>query len=143
LAQTQLFEQIPELKKDIDVPIYCYLGENLIINAWFGPKNTVSPAHTDPYHNLLTQVVGSKYIRLYDPKYSECLYSHGEGGSQKMLTNTSQVDVEHPDLKKYPLFKSAKCQECILESGEMLFIPIKWWHYVKSLERSFSVSFWF
>lgn len=32
--------------------------------------------------------------------------------------------------------------DCILEEGEMLYIPPKWWHYVRSLTMSFSVSFW-
>lgn len=32
--------------------------------------------------------------------------------------------------------------DCILEEGEMLYIPPKWWHYVRSLTTSFSVSFW-
>lgn len=44
-------------------------------------------AHYDPYHNLLSQVVGQKYIRLYSPIYSENLYPYNE----KMLFNTSQV----------------------------------------------------
>jgi len=60
-----------------------------------------------------------------------------------MLQNTSQVDVEHPDYTKFPAFKNVPYYELILNSGEMLFIPFKWWHYVRSLETSFSVSFWF
>lgn len=141
LAQHQLFEQIPELKDDIIVPDYCYLSdkedENVIINAWFGPEGTISPLHHDPYHNLLVQVVGSKYIRLYDRKLSDFVYPH-EG----MLDNTSQVDVENWDKDNFPKFGDADYVECILKEGEMLYIPPKWWHYIRSLSTSFSVSFW-
>lgn len=140
LAQTQLFEQIPDLRKDIATPPYCSLAntDTLIINAWFGPQGTVSPLHHDPYHNLLSQVVGEKFIRLYSPSESDNVYPH-EG---KMLNNTSQVDVEHPDYEKYPRFLTATYHECILQYGEMLYIPPLWWHYVRSLSVSFSVSFW-
>jgi lysine-specific demethylase 8 len=45
--------------------------------------------------------------------------------------------------KNFPLFQEAEFVDCILEEGECLYIPVGWWHYVRSLSISFSVSFWF
>ncbi|XP_036081527.1 bifunctional peptidase and arginyl-hydroxylase JMJD5 isoform X4 [Rousettus aegyptiacus] len=137
-----ILNEIPELKQDIGVPDYCCLGdgeeEDITINAWFGPPGTVSPLHQDPQQNFLAQVIGRKYIRLYSPQESEALYPH----DTHLLHNTSQVDVEHPDLEKFPKFAEAPFLSCILSPGEVLFIPVKYWHYVRALDLSFSVSFW-
>ncbi|XP_028311149.1 lysine-specific demethylase 8 [Gouania willdenowi] len=144
LAQHQLFDQIPELKEDIVLPDYCCLGDdegdedNITVNAWFGPAGTVSPLHQDPQQNFLAQVVGSKYIRLYSPEDTDKLYPH----QSPLLHNTSQVDVENPDLQRFPEFTKAPYRECVLQRGDVLFIPVQHWHYVRSLELSFSVSFW-
>lgn len=158
LAQHDLFSQIPSLRNDISVPIHCYTElppgqeaeealklEDPLLNAWFGPAGTVSPLHTDPYHNILCQVVGKKYVRLYSPAESGKVYPRGieEGGVD--MSNTSEVDVEAPSAGldvKFPLFREAKYVETILSEGECLYIPVGWWHYVRSLTVSFSVSFW-
>ena len=140
LAQHQLFNQIPELQDDIIIPDYCYIGDkdDVDINAWFGPKGTVSPLHYDPKHNFLAQIIGQKYIKLYSYKETDKLFPH----STTLLHNTSQVDVENPDGDEFPKFKEAHFSECILREGEMLYMPPKYWHYIRSLSVSFSVSFW-
>ncbi|XP_075035637.1 bifunctional peptidase and arginyl-hydroxylase JMJD5 [Mixophyes fleayi] len=142
LAQHQLFEQIHELKEDIGIPDYCCLGEgnedDITINAWFGPSGTVSPLHQDPQQNFLAQIVGRKFIRLYSVNETERLYPF----DSSLLHNTSQIDIENPDTEKFPNFEQAVYQECILNPGQILFIPVKWWHYVRALDISFSVSFW-
>jgi len=160
LAQHDLFSQIPSLRNDISIPDYCYtnpppvskdiikeppshLSEPLL-NAWFGPAGTVSPLHTDPYYNFLCQVVGKKYVRLYNPDQSDRLYARGDEGGVDM-SNTSEVDAEGDETqldKSFPLFRGARYVETILQEGECLYIPVGWWHYVRSLTVSFSVSFW-
>ena len=40
-------------------------------------------------------------------------------------------------------FKRAEYFDCILGPGDTLYIPKGWWHYVRGLSVSFSVSFWF
>lgn len=140
LAQHPLFDQIQELREDIVVPDYCFSGggELRSLNAWFGPAGTVTPLHHDPHHNILAQVVGKKYIRLYSASVTDDLYPH----SESMLHNSSQIDLDNFNEKEFPKAQDLDFVDCILEEGEMLYIPPKWWHYVKSLTPSFSVSFW-
>ncbi|KAJ3021948.1 Lysine-specific demethylase 8 [Thoreauomyces humboldtii] len=149
LAQHDLFAQIPRLAEDIVVPDYCYVDPgdddddpmpDVATNAWIGPEGTISPLHTDPKNNLFAQVVGRKYVRLYSPKRSDAVYPHDQSS---MLGNTSQVNVEEPDLDAFPLFAKAPYLETLIGPGELLFIPVGWWHYVRSLSPSISVSFWF
>lgn len=64
------------------------------------------------------------------------------------MSNTSFVmDVEggggEKGEGKFPLFhKETGYVECVLRASEAVFIPRGWWHYVRGLEVSFSVSFW-
>ncbi|KAF3044349.1 hypothetical protein E8E12_009118 [Didymella heteroderae] len=197
LAQHDLFAQIPSLRADISIPDYCFTTphphlpaninptstqnlEDPLLNAWFGPKGTISPLHTDPYHNVLAQVVGYKYVRCYKPEMTEWLYPRGKEGGVDM-GNTSLVDLDEamdlfPEIgvtlpgletkgcvrgsgsegeeektkqmreefeEMFPGFKDAEYVEGVLAPGECLYLPPGWWHYVKSLSPSFSVSFWF
>ncbi|KTW26411.1 hypothetical protein T552_02892 [Pneumocystis carinii B80] len=159
LAQHDLFSQIPALREQIAIPDYCFVTpppilfhqqeyikemptlDEPLLNAWFGGEGTVSPLHTDPYHNILSQVVGWKYVRLYAPEEREALYPRSIEGSIDM-SNTSQVDLDNPDTEKFPKFLQAKYVEGIIGPGDCLYIPVGWWHYIRSLSISFSVSFW-
>jgi lysine-specific demethylase 8 len=178
LAQHDLFTQVPTLREDILVPDYCYatpppqadhkVAEHIsdesheleapLMNAWLGPKSTKTPLHTDPYHNVLCQVVGFKYVRLYGPDQTPYLYPREAEENGVSMENTSSVDLFYlrPDFEgqpqraaqaketytQYPLFHNATYQEAILGPGESLYIPLGWWHYLESLTPSFSVSFW-
>jgi hypothetical protein len=188
LAQHDLFAQIPSLRADISVPDYCYCElspsphptrikpvaklEEPLLNAWFGPAGTISPLHTDPYHNILAQVVGYKYVRLYAPEETERLHPRSVDENGVDMSNTSQVDLDeaidlYPEIsccktrestvndvgalqerrrefeEQFPGFKDARYVEGILGPGDCMYLPVGWWHYIRSLTPSFSVSFWF
>ncbi|CBY00511.1 similar to transcription factor jumonji (jmjC) domain-containing protein [Plenodomus lingam JN3] len=190
LAQHDLFTQIPSLRPDICIPEYCYCTPSPtpkpptsphssspsspsspsptptqpLLNAWFGPAHTISPLHTDPHHNILAQVVGYKYVRLYAPCETSRLYPRGREAGGVDMGNTSAVDLEEVGVgvgpggegeelgaeerkrafeERFPRFREARYVEGVLGPGECLYLPVGWWHYVRSLTPSFSVSFWF
>ncbi len=145
LAQHQLFEQIPELMNDIVAsPLFCGKNGPTHINTWIGTGGTRTPCHYDSYDNLLVQIVGAKYVRLYHSKYSGNLYvmKKSENNYSKQ-GNISAVDCELEDYVQHPLSQNAKYTETVLFPGDCLYIPAQEWHYVRSLSSSASVNFWF
>jgi lysine-specific demethylase 8 len=65
------------------------------------------------------------------------------------MSNTSQIDVAAMELSPaedwdevYPGISEVPYVECILEAGEALYMPVGWWHYVRSCSVGISVSFW-
>jgi len=82
--------------------------------------------------------MGRKYVKLYSDQMTPNLYPH-----QGLLSNTSEIDAECIDDAKFPLATQAEFTHAVLEPGQMLYIPAGHWHYIRSLDISFSVSFWF
>ena len=134
------------------------------LNAWFGPPGTITPLHTDGYNNLLCQAVGAKYVRLYPPQADSHMRPMPRDEKGVDMSNTSAIDLgaiegwdgdQDPDAdarddeetRKYiqeqrDSLEGVEYFECILEPGDTLLIPVGWWHCVRSLSVSFSVSFW-
>uniref|UniRef100_A0A1I7SZY9 JmjC domain-containing protein n=2 Tax=Caenorhabditis tropicalis TaxID=1561998 RepID=A0A1I7SZY9_9PELO len=142
LAQHRLFDQVPHLKHDVCIPDVCFgestNDENVDMNMWIGPSNTVSPLHTDPRKNMFVQIHGTKLFRMVSPNDTESVYPF-----DGMLSNTSQVDVDNPDLSEFPNFSKVRVLDAVVNAGDALFIPEKWWHFVRSATPSISISFWF
>ena len=49
-----------------------------------------------------------------------------------MPPNYSPVDLDNPDLTKYPNFAKVKVYPVKLNEGDCLYIPSYWWHKVTS-----------
>ena len=65
--------------------------------------------------NILIQVIGIKKVVLFNPTDVEFMYMNGD--------KSEVIDVDNPDLLKYPLFKKARRYECEMHPGDILFIP--------------------
>ena len=63
-------------------------------------------------------------------------------------SNTSRVekiDCSQDEFRNagFPNFYNVKYKESLLQSGDMLFLPKKCWHFARSTKISISVNYWF
>jgi hypothetical protein len=100
---------------------------------WFGPKGTVTPLHHDEHSILFLQVYGRKQFKLIPSFDLPKIY----------LRNNfySAVDLENIDSTRHPKFLEASVADVIVEPGDILFLPVGWWHWAKSLDVSISATF--
>jgi hypothetical protein len=113
-----------------------YLTDTKDVNRmvlWFGPGGAITPLHFDPLNTFLCQVYGRKRVRLIGPSQKHLLRPYGNF--------FSNIDLEKPNFERYPQLKELDIIELIVGPGEVLFLPVGWWHQVRSLDVSISVSF--
>lgn len=139
---------------------------------WMGPPYAYSPFHYDPLQNLLLQVVGQKHVIVIDPNHAQLTAAGGNGDHINNKTNKSNTQQQQQHLyvgEKYgqqyntsaldynfqngrimndsnqfpqaPLLHVV-AQQVVLDPGDILFLPTKWWHSVRSLNFSISVNSW-
>jgi len=53
----------------------------------------------------------------------------------------SQLRWDAPEPERFPLFEGVPYHEATVEPGDLLFIPAHWWHTVRSLDISMTVTF--
>ncbi len=100
---------------------------------WFGPAGTITPLHHDLTNNFMAQVRGRKHIKLIAAYNLPYVYNH--------LHCCSQLDLTNIDYARFPLLRNARIMDVILEPGEILFLPVGCWHFVKGLDMSITMTF--
>lgn len=136
-AQFDLLATFPGLGKDLKFAEIFPENRLLYTFGWIGPAGTITGLHRDDSNNLLAQLYGRKKVLLYSPQNDPFVYPSRKYDYGATL---SYIDAEAPDYDRYPLFRKAAAEEVLLGPGELLFIPIGWWHQVRSLDPSISVS---
>ncbi|GEN68692.1 cupin-like domain-containing protein [Chryseobacterium rhizosphaerae] len=106
-------------------------------NMFFGGKGSETFLHfdIDMAHIFHTHFNGRKHILLFDYKWRERLYQ-----IPYATYALEDYDIENPDFNKFPALDGVEGIECFLEHGDTLFMPTGWWHWMKYLDGSFSIS---
>lgn len=105
---------------------------------WVGPAGTVTPLHCDYDDNIFAQVWGTKRIFLSPPHHDAFLYPR----EANAILFGSPFDPEAPDFDKFPLARQAAMIECVVNPGELLYVPAGWYHQVRALTFSLSANRW-
>lgn len=122
------------LLKDIRIPTqYLEDDERGLSCLWVGPAGTITPLHHDTTNIFFCQVVGRKHFRLVSP-FETALLEDLDGVY-------SPMDLERPDLERFPALRDVLIQEATVEPGEAIFLPVGVFHQVKALDVSISISF--
>jgi hypothetical protein len=99
---------------------------------WFGPAGTVTPFHHDLTNNFMSQIIGRKRVRLIAPCEAAHIYNH-----RHCFTD---VDGRAIDLARFPAMADVPVLDCELAPGEILFLPVGWWHFVEALDISVTIA---
>jgi hypothetical protein len=134
------FSMIPGLREDM-TPFPGHLLPRFFRKQWWvfpqffvGPADSMTPLHFDTLqtHNMFFQVHGSKRFLIVDPADRKHCYTFN--------WRWSHVDAENPDYDRHPLYRNARVRECVVEAGDMLYIPPGGLHHVRSLSPSISFN---
>ncbi|XP_033124558.1 hypoxia-inducible factor 1-alpha inhibitor-like [Anneissia japonica] len=116
------------------------LTSNLLL---IGMDGNVTPAHYDEQQNFFAQIQGYKKCILFPPNQFAYLYPFPVSHP---CDRQSQVDFDSPDFAKFPKFSQVKGYEAVVGPGEVLYIPMYWWHHIESamgIGPTISVNFWY
>nr|WP_315253512.1 cupin-like domain-containing protein [uncultured Duganella sp.] len=119
-----------ELMEDLP-PLSDYLAERGGF-FWFGPAGTITPFHHDLTNNFMIQIAGRKRVRLIAPCDTPKVYNQRHC--------FSSVDGRNIDLQRFPMMADVPVIDCVLEPGEILFLPVGWWHFVEALDVTITIS---
>lgn len=100
---------------------------------WIGGDGVITPMHHDTVQLLHTQIHGRKRWLMVSPLQTPLVQNH--------IGVFSRLRMEAPHLGRYPLPPDLRVIDIVVEPGETLFVPVGWWHHVRTLGPNVSLSY--
>ncbi len=123
-----LLQNCPDLLKDFRYPELGVKFFKKLPVLFVGGEGAKVLMHYDMdlANNFHFNFTGTKKFILYPPSETKYLYK-----VPYSIVSMETLDMDNPDFDKYPALAKAKGFEVTLKHGDALFIPSKWWHFVK------------
>ena len=140
LAMQSVEKVLPELRPYVEFDTLLPPGLVQSTNFWLRPGITRVCLHIDSYDNFFMQLTGSKTFYLYAPTDRKYLYVNSPF---RASPEESQIDPTNIDYERFPLTHHARLIKVTLHAGDMLFLPIYWWHaVVGGGDITISINLW-
>lgn len=132
-----LLQNCPELVNDFHYPDLGVKFFKKLPVLFVGGEEAKVVMHYDMdlANNFHFNFAGRKKVILYPPDQTKHLYK-----VPYSIVSMEIIDMDNPNLEEYPALAMAKGYEVILEHGDALFIPSKWWHFIKYETPSLSLT---
>lgn len=98
-------------------------------SIYLSRKGTITPLHAD-FHGTtgsLAQFEGTKHVSLIEPDAGDA-------------PEIAAFDPENPDFAAFPQLRGRRIYRDQLRPGELLIIPPRWWHHVRSQDHTVTLS---
>jgi len=109
-----------------------------LTKVFMGPAGTISRLHHDTYatHVWLSQIRGRKQFICYSPEDHDKLCDDHD---KEVDGRISLFNPAAPDYDRYPRAREARPFSVVVEEGETVVLPSRWWHWAKSLTPSLTL----
>lgn len=138
----KVFQDFPSITESVDWSVFGFPGrKGNDSTMWLGSEGSNTPCHQDTYgYNLVAQLIGKKSWTMFPARDSACLYPTRIPFEESSIF--SLVNLREVDFVKFPKLESARPYYVVLEPGDVLVVPHRWWHYVSCLTTALSINTW-
>jgi hypothetical protein len=103
---------------------------------WIGPAGTFTPLHHDLTNNFIAQMRGRKRVLVMPASEVGRVYN-----AQHVFSEVGDLEAKALDTVRFARLQGARVYQVLLEPGEILFMPLAWWHQVRSLDFSVTLTY--
>ncbi|MDR6299560.1 cupin-like domain-containing protein [Mesonia maritima] len=132
-----VLQKCPKLTEDFSYPDIGLKFFKKLPVLFFGGEGARVLTHydVDLAENMHFNLYGEKEVILFPHDQKKYLYH-----VPFSIVTIEEIEMDNPDFKKYPALKKLEGYKVRLKAGETLYIPSGYWHYIRYVSPSISMT---